>query len=54
MPDQTAMLLTQQEWEDLSAMCQAFVLERSEADYDPGVYNRRRMLADRIIDAAED
>lgn len=60
MPDQTAMLLTQQEWTDLANMARLYRrstawVEREDVDNPKYVnLNRRRQLAQRIIDAAED
>ncbi len=59
MPDETAMLLTQEQWEDLAHMCQHYRLftkwvESGTLSGDPEKeVARRRALAQRIIDAAE-
>lgn len=55
---QTAMMLTQQEWEDLAAICRTYLkagerVEKSRwVDEYPEIL-RRCALANRIIDASE-
>ena len=53
MPDRTAMMLTQKEWEDLAFICEVY---KREFESGAGIslqIARRVRLADRVIDAAE-
>jgi hypothetical protein len=58
--NKTAMLLTQEEWEDAAAFAQIYLASTAWYEYegrDPGfirLIDRRRKLAQRIVDAVHE
>lgn len=67
MPKETAMLLTQQEWEDVASFCETYLANTLWAIFEPqrsayirdfgqgavDMVDRKRRVAQHIVDAAE-